>query len=191
LSKEVFPNRKVGLVHGQLSSEERDEVMQSFISGETEILVATTVIEVGIDVGNATIMLIENPERFGLSQLHQLRGRVGRGSTESYCVLIADPEGMAAERIEIFMKTSDGFILAKEDLRIRGQGDFFGQQQHGRDPVLKFADLTKDEDLLVEAQHRARSLIEIDPGLKSSEAQPVVELLGCRYADRLELFSAG
>jgi len=191
LSKEVFPHRRVGLVHGQLSSEERDEVMQSFISGETEILVATTVIEVGIDVANATVMLIENPERFGLSQLHQLRGRVGRGSSESFCVLIADSQGMAAERIEIFRTTSDGFILAKEDLRIRGQGDFFGQQQHGRDPVLKFADLTKDEDLLVEAQYRARSLIELDPDLKSREAQPVVELLGCRYADRLELFSVG
>ena len=211
LCKEVFPHRRVGLVHGQLSSAERDETMKSFISGETEILVATTVIEVGIDVANATVMLIENPERFGLSQLHQLRGRVGRGLSESFCVLIADPQGVAAERIQVFIKTADGFALAKEDLRIRGQGDFFGAQQHGRDPVLKFADLTKDEDLLVEAQGRARSLIESNPGFESKvrsliesnpgfeskearlskEAQLVAELLGCRYSDRLELFSVG
>jgi len=191
LCRDVFPHRKIGLIHGQLSVEERDEIMNSFISGETEILVATTVIEVGIDVSNATIMLIENPERFGLSQLHQLRGRVGRGSSESFCILIADPQGTAAERIEVFMRTSDGFVLAKEDLRIRGQGDFFGAQQHGRDPVLKFADLTRDEDLLVEAQYRARSLIQDTPDLDGTNGERVKELLSSRYNERMRLFSVG
>ena len=191
LCQEVFPHRKIGLVHGQLSREERDEIMNSFISGETEILVATTVIEVGIDVSNATIMLIENPERFGLSQLHQLRGRVGRGSAKSCCILIADPKGMASERIEIFTRNLDGFVLAKEDLRIRGQGDFFGAQQHGRDPVLKFADLTKDEDLVVEAQYRARSLIENSPDLECTNGRQVKEVLSSRYNERLKLFSVG
>ena len=145
----------------------------------------------GIDVSNATIMLIENPERFGLSQLHQLRGRVGRGSSESFCILIADPQGTAAERIEVFMRTSDGFVLAKEDLRIRGQGDFFGAQQHGRDPVLKFADLTRDEDLLVEAQYRARSLIQDTPDLDGTNGERVKELLSSRYNERMRLFSVG
>ncbi|MBH16333.1 MAG: ATP-dependent DNA helicase RecG [Gemmatimonadetes bacterium] len=191
LCQEVFPKRKIGLVHGQLASEERDEIMQSFISGETEILVATTVIEVGIDVANATVMLIEHPERFGLSQLHQLRGRVGRGSAESFCMLISDPQGVAAERIRVFMGTTDGFALAKEDLRIRGQGDFFGAQQHGRDPALKFADLARDEDLLVEAQYRARLLIQDDPELGSKKAERVKDLLTSRYSERLRLFSVG
>ena len=165
LSADVFQHRRVGLIHGQRPSAEKDQVMRTFLAGELDVLIATTVIEVGIDVPNASIMVVEHAERFGLSQLHQLRGRVGRGAAKSYCILIAEPGEAAAERLKIFRDTSDGFAVAHADLRIRGQGDLFGAQQHGRDPVLRFADLSRDEDLLMEAQGRARALIETDPEL--------------------------
>ena len=165
LSSEVFLEERVGLIHGQLASAEKDSVMREFITGKIDILVATTVIEVGIDVPNASVMLIEHAERFGLSQLHQLRGRVGRGTAESHCILVAEPGEDALERLRIFRDTSDGFEVARADLRIRGQGDLFGSQQHGRDPALRFADLLLDEDLLVDAQSEARALEEEDPEL--------------------------
>lgn len=191
LSEETFAHRRVGLVHGQLSSDVKDQVMRGFLAGEIDVLVATTVIEVGIDVPNASVLVVENAERFGLSQLHQLRGRVGRGATESHCVLIAEPGEVAAERLKIFRDTSDGFAIARADLRLRGQGDLFGAQQHGRDPILRFADLSLDEGLLVEAQNRARSMVEADPDLQGEDVSLIRRLLDHRYAERLKLFSVG
>ena len=191
LSAEVFPHRRVGLIHGQRSGAEKDQVMRAFLAGELDVLVATTVIEVGIDVPNASVMVVEHAERFGLSQLHQLRGRVGRGAAKSYCVLIAEPGEAAAERLKIFRDTSDGFAVAHADLRIRGQGDLFGAQQHGRDLILRFADLTRDESLLMEAQSRARALVETDPELNGRGVTRIRELMDHRYAERLKLFSVG
>jgi len=190
-SAETFQHRRVGLIHGQRSSEEKDDVMRAFLAGDIDVLVATTVIEVGIDVPNASVMVVEHAERFGLSQLHQLRGRVGRGAAKSYCILIAEPGEAAAERLNIFRDTSDGFALAHADLRIRGQGDLFGAQQHGRDPVLRFADLTRDESLLLEAQARARALVKSDPELSSDGVARIRALMDHRYAERLKLFSVG
>ncbi len=165
--------------------------MQLFVRGEVDVLVATTVIEVGIDVPNATVMVIEHAERFGLSQLHQLRGRVGRGAQKSHCVLIAEPGEEAAERLKIFRDTTDGFEIARADLRIRGQGDLFGSQQHGRDPVLRFADLMRDEDLLVEAQREARALVSADPDLEAADHERIRLQLEGRYRERLEMYSLG
>jgi ATP-dependent DNA helicase RecG len=191
LSAEAFQHRRVGLIHGQRSGAEKDQVMRAFLAGDIDVLVATTVIEVGIDVPNASVMVVEHAERFGLSQLHQLRGRVGRGAAKSYCVLIAEPGEAAAERLKIFRDTSDGFAVARADLRIRGQGDLFGAQQHGRDPVLRFADLMRDESLLSEAQGRARALVETDPELSGDGVTRIRELMDHRYAERLKLFSVG
>jgi ATP-dependent DNA helicase RecG len=191
LRTDVFPDRRVGLVHGRLPSEEKDSVMRAFLRGEIDILVATTVIEVGIDVANATVMVIEHAERFGLSQLHQLRGRVGRGEGESHCILIADPGPGSLERLEVFRKTNDGFEVARADLRLRGQGDLFGSQQHGRDPVLRFANLMTDEDLLAEAQREARGVVAQDPDLESPGHARIREQLEGRYRERLEMYAVG
>jgi len=191
LSAGVFQHRRVGLIHGQRSSAEKDQVMRAFLARDLDVLVATTVIEVGIDVPNASVMVVEHAERFGLSQLHQLRGRVGRGAAKSYCILIAEPGDTASERLKIFRDTSDGFAVAHADLRIRGQGDLFGAQQHGRDPILRFADLSRDEGLLMEAQARARALVDADPELKGEGVTRIRALMDHRYAERLKLFSVG
>jgi ATP-dependent DNA helicase RecG len=190
LSTSVFPSRRVGLLHGQLPSAEKDLVMRAFLARELDLLVATTVIEVGIDVPNASVMVIEHAERFGLSQLHQLRGRVGRGAAESHCILIAEPGEEAAERLKVFRDTADGFEVARADLRIRGQGDLFGARQHGT-PALRFADLLEDEDLLVRAQAAARELVQGDPELARPENAAVKAHLETRYAGRLEMFGVG
>jgi len=186
-----FAHRRVGLIHGQLPSDEKDRVMRAFAAGEIDLLVATTVIEVGIDVANATVMVIEHAERFGLSQLHQLRGRVGRGAAESYCILLSAPGEGAAERLKVFRDTSDGFAIARADLQIRGQGDLFGEAQSGRDPILRFADLSRDEGLLIEAQARARALVEEDPLLEHPRHAQVREVLERRWSERLRLFRVG
>jgi ATP-dependent DNA helicase RecG len=191
LRTEVFGDRRVGLIHGRLPAAEKDAVMRSFLAGEVDVLVATTVIEVGIDVANASVMVIEHAERFGLSQLHQLRGRVGRGAAESHCVLVSDPGDEAGERLKIFRDTSDGFELARADLRIRGQGDLFGSQQHGRDPVLRFADLMRDEALLAAAQRDARALIADDPELEREGSRRIRETLDERYRERLAMYGVG
>jgi ATP-dependent DNA helicase RecG len=191
LRSDVFPGRRVGLLHGQLPTAERDTVMRAFLAAELDVLVATTVIEVGIDVPNATVMVIEHAERFGLSQLHQLRGRVGRGEGASHCILIAEPDQGAYARLEVFRRTSDGFEIARADLRIRGQGDLFGSQQHGRDLVLRFADLMTDEDLLAAAQQEARALIAADPELEAPAHARVRDQLHGRYRERLEMYGVG
>ena len=191
LVKDVLPHRRLGLLHGQLPGDEKDRVMRAFLAGELDLVVATSVVEVGIDVSNATVMVIDHAERFGLSQLHQLRGRVGRGAAESYCILIADPGETAAERLKIFRDTNDGFAIARADLGIRGQGDLFGAQQHGRDPILRYADLTQDEDLLLWAQAWARERIEKDPKLSDKENDRVRLLLEHRFSDRLKMFRVG
>ena len=165
--------------------------MRAFLAGEVQILVATTVIEVGIDVPNASVMVIEHADRFGLSQLHQLRGRVGRGAAESYCILVAEPGEGAAERLKVFRSTTDGFAIAKADLQIRGQGDLFGSQQSGRDPLLRFADLARDEGVLLGAQALARRVVESDPELRRPEHAPVRGVLEARHAHRLKMYEMG
>jgi len=168
LSKEVFPDLKLGLIHGRLSAAEKDEVMHKFRSGELQVLVSTPVVEVGIDVPNATVMLVESADRFGLSQLHQFRGRVGRGSEQSYCMLLAeDPSEIGRQRLDLIEKIQDGFQLAEEDLKLRGPGEFFGTRQSGL-PDLRMARLS-DIKLLELARTEAIGLFEQDPGLKKAE----------------------
>ena len=169
LSQNVFPDLKVALVHGKMKPKEKNEVMESFAAGETDILVATTVIEVGVDVPNAALMVVENADRFGLSQLHQLRGRVGRGEHKSYCVLFRGAGGDAAmERLRAFCKTNDGFKIAEEDLRLRGPGDFFGSRQSGL-PDMRIAGLTTDLELMRTAKEAAQELLRADPDLSSPD----------------------
>ncbi len=170
LQREVFPDLRVAYVHGKMKPKEKEAVMSAFAAHETDILVSTTVIEVGVDVPNAAVMVVENAERFGLSQLHQLRGRVGRGAWQSYCVLISDNQNEETlRRLKVMTQTSDGFKIAEEDLRLRGPGDFFGQRQHGL-PGLRVADIGCDAQLLREAQAAADALLERDPELKSCPA---------------------
>lgn len=150
---------KLALIHSSIPSDEKKEIMENFRTGEIDVLVATTVIEVGVDVSNASIMVIENSERFGLAQLHQLRGRVGRGRHQSYCILISDPPGeVASHRLEIMCKSNNGFLIAEEDLKMRGPGEFFGTKQHGIDD-LKVASLIDDQSLLVEARDEAQKIV--------------------------------
>ena len=190
LRGDEFPDFRVGLLHGQLPGDEKDAVMRAFLAGDLDLLVATSVVEVGIDVPNATVMLIEHAERFGLSQLHQLRGRVGRGADRSHCLAIADAEEAAAERLKVFQSTHDGFAIARADLAMRGEGDFFGSQQHGR-PVLRFADLTRDQDLMRAAREHARATIDRDPHLAAPENALRRRLLASRLGDRLRLRAVG
>ncbi len=165
LSGDVFPDLKLGLIHGRLSAADKDKVMHRFRSGELQVLVSTPVVEVGIDVPNATVMLVESADRFGLSQLHQFRGRVGRGSHQSYCMLLAEnPSDIGMARLDIIEKTQDGFQLAEEDLKLRGPGEFFGTRQSGL-PDLRMAKLS-DVALLELARAEATKLFEQDPGLK-------------------------
>ena len=178
LQDEVFPDLKVAFVHGKMKPREKDAVMTAFANHETDILVSTTVIEVGVDVPNAAVMVIENAERFGLSQLHQLRGRVGRGKHQSYCILISDNQNEETkQRLKVMTKTGDGFKIAEEDLRLRGPGDFFGERQHGL-PGLKIADIGCDTQLLKEAQQAAQDLLERDPELTAypATAERIAEL---------------
>ena len=165
LSEGDFSAYNIGILHGKMSAQEKDEAMSRFKSGETQLLVATTVVEVGVDVPNATIIMIENAERFGLSQLHQLRGRVGRGSAQSYCILIA---GMMndeiRQRLKLMTETSDGFKISEYDLKLRGAGDFFGERQHGL-PEMKIADAYSDRELISAAQSAAKDIMEASPDL--------------------------
>jgi ATP-dependent DNA helicase RecG len=180
---------RVGLVHGRMKSEERDAVMRRFRDGELDVLVATTVIEVGIDVPNATVMVVEHPERFGLAQLHQLRGRVGRGAEESHCVLICD-QPMAMPRLKRLARTSDGFKIAELDLKERGMGELAGTRQAGGFH-LRFADLETDGDLVVAARRTALELIARDPNLSGKEQARLRSRIERRYERGMELFRVG
>ncbi len=187
-----FKDVKVGLLHGRMKNDEKDAVMQAFVSGEIKILVSTTVIEVGVDVANATVMLIEHADRFGLTQLHQLRGRVGRGLYKSFCVLMASPNlsKEAQERLDIIQSTTDGFKIAEEDLRLRGPGEFFGTRQHGL-PELRVADLFKDQHLLQDARKEAFNIIAKDPDLRHSAVQIIKHVLETKYREKYELARVG
>lgn len=189
LQTEVFPDLRVGLVHGKMKPREKDAVMTAFAGGELDVLVSTTVIEVGVDVPNAALMVVENADRFGLSQLHQLRGRVGRGKHQSYCVLVTstrNPDSRA--RLKVLTKTTDGFQIAEEDLKLRGPGDFFGQRQHGL-PQLRIADLAGDMRVLKEAQLAARALLERDPGLKRPEHAPLLKQVHRLFEQHGDMFN--
>ncbi len=190
LSEGPFAARRVALLHGRLPAEEKDGVMRRFRDGETDVLVATTVIEVGIDVANATVMLIEHPERFGLSQLHQLRGRVGRGAEASYCILLGDVSPDTRQRLDVFVGSDDGFEIARADLQLRGMGDLFGERQSGV-PTFRVADPLRDELLNEQARQAADRLLAEDPELTSPENAPLRRVMGERYARSLELFRVG
>lgn len=171
LSETAFKGYNLGLLHGKMKAAEKDNVMRAFAGGDIQILVATTVVEVGVDVANATIMVIENAERFGLSQLHQLRGRIGRGNKKSYCILISDSQSEnTRNRLLTMKKYSDGFKIADEDLRARGPGDFFGERQHGL-PKLKIADMLEDTEILRLAQQCASDILKSDYNLDLTENQ--------------------
>jgi ATP-dependent DNA helicase RecG len=185
-----FASRRVALLHGRLDPEEKDDTMRRFRDGEIDILISTTVIEVGIDVANATVMLIEHPERFGLSQLHQLRGRVGRGAEESFCILLGDVSPDVAERLEIFTGTDDGFKIAEADLELRGMGDLFGERQSG-EPTFRVADPIRDRELSEVARAGAERLLSSDPGLTNKSNKPLHDVLRKRYGRALELFRVG
>ena len=190
LSEGAFSGKRVALLHGRIPSAGRDSTMRAFRDGLIDILVATTVIEVGIDVPNATVMLIEHPERFGLSQLHQLRGRVGRGAEASYCILLGDYGPDSAERLSIFGATEDGFEIAKADLRIRGMGNLFGEEQSGA-PTFKIADPIRDETLNVLARESAERLLRADPELTQPAHEGIRRVLSSRYSRALQLFRIG
>ena len=185
-----FAARRLALLHGRVPNEERDDTMRRFRDRQIDLLIATTVIEVGIDVPNATVMLIEHPERFGLSQLHQLRGRVGRGAEESFCILLGDVSPDVSERLQIFARSEDGFEIAREDLRLRGMGDLFGERQSGV-PTFRIADPLRDEELNDRARTAAAQLLARDSGLERPEHAGLRRVLGERYARSLELFRVG
>jgi ATP-dependent DNA helicase RecG len=190
LSAGAFAGRVVALIHGRVPADEREKIMRAFRDGKIDVLVSTTVIEVGIDVANATVMLIEHPERFGLSQLHQLRGRVGRGAEASYCILLGNFGEEAAERLRIFVDTEDGFEIARADLRLRGMGNLFGQEQSG-EATFRIADPVRDEELNANAREAAEKILERDPDLSTKENAGIRKVLSARYSRALELFRVG
>jgi ATP-dependent DNA helicase RecG len=185
---------RLGLLHGRMSPAEKESVMQSFRNGQTQVLVSTTVIEVGVDVPNATLMTIEGGERFGLSQLHQLRGRIRRGTHPGYCCVFTDNLSESSrERLEAFTKTDDGFELAETDFRLRGPGDLFGTRQHGLPPLL-VADLRRDAEVLAEARRDAQQLVEPASGPSPLETPPFARLQTMvlkRYGKVLDLGDVG
>ncbi len=189
LQTEVFPDLRVGIVHGKQRPKEKQSVMAAFAAGALDILVATTVIEVGVDVPNASLMVIENADRFGLSQLHQLRGRVGRGPHQSYCVLLSDNENpQTRQRLKTLASTTDGFALAEADLKQRGPGDFFGTRQTGL-PQLRLATLEGDLRLLQEAQTAARQTIQTDPTLTHPDHQALRRRISALFHEKGEIFN--
>jgi len=190
LAKSVFPNLRVGLLHGRLRNEEKDDVMERFRKGEIQILVATTVIEVGVDVANATVMIIEHADRFGLAQLHQLRGRIGRGHAKSYCILLAPQKVSddARERLETMVATTNGFEIAEKDLKLRGPGEFFGTRQHG-DMAFHVAHPLRDHELLELARREALALAQ-NPE-RAAEMRELVSTLGTAWQKRYQLAAVG
>jgi ATP-dependent DNA helicase RecG len=192
LKERTFSDATVGLVHGRMRPEDKDAVMESFKRGETDILVSTTVVEVGVDVPNATVMVIEHAERFGLAQLHQLRGRVGRGGQRSYCILMVGPGASdeARERIQVLADTNDGFVIAEKDLEMRGPGELLGVRQHGL-PRFSVADLGSDTRLLVQARDDAFAFVEGDPEMSTPEGVVVADAMRRRFRDRGSFMDVG
>ena len=192
LQNEIFPDLRIALVHGRIPSAERDTLMRAFKAGAYDILVATTVIEVGIDVPNASVIVIEHAERFGLAQLHQLRGRVGRGSDAAYCFLIADwaQSNEARERLRVMTETRDGLRIAEADLAIRGPGALLGTRQAGV-PDFRVANLLRDAAILRDARAAAEELLAEDPDLSRPESAALVRVLSARWAGRLGLARVG
>jgi ATP-dependent DNA helicase RecG len=190
LAAGVFAGKEVALLHGRIPPAERDKTMRAFRDGQIDVLVSTTVIEVGIDVANATVMLVEHPERFGLSQLHQLRGRVGRGAEASYCILLGNFGPDAAERLNILASTEDGFKIAEADYRLRGMGNLFGEEQSGA-ATFRIADLVRDEALNIDAREAAERILDADPELEKKEHAGLRSVLGARYSRALKLFRVG
>ena len=186
----ALPGVRVDLLHGRLDTAARQAAMARFEAGETQVLVSTTVVEVGVDVANATLMIIENAERFGLAQLHQLRGRVGRGRKPGLCVLVARGAGEGSEaRLAAMLATGDGFAIADADLRIRGPGEFLGTRQHGRLPDLRIADLVRDRNWLAVAREAARATVKDEPGLRRDPALRAA--VGARWGELLDLSEVG
>jgi len=187
-----FPEFKVGLLHGRMKSEEKDAVMKAFIKNEIQILVSTTVIEVGVDVPNASIMIIEHAERFGLSQLHQLRGRIGRGERQSYCILMPDVKvsKAGAFRLKTMEETNDGFKIAEADLKLRGPGDFLGTKQSGL-PDFKVADIVEDQFILAQAKEKAVELIEMDADLNETDHQALKKVFEPYFKEKAAFYGMG
>lgn len=185
--KETFSNYKVEYIHGKMKQKEKDDIMSRFKNGDIDILISTTVIEVGVDVPNASIMVIEDAQRFGLAQLHQLRGRVGRGEYKSYCVLKYKGNGQnTKERMKVMCETNDGFIISQKDLELRGSGDFFGTAQHGI-PDFKIANLFTDIDILKTAQEAAIKIVDKDKKLEKEENKLLKDLVKDKFTDRIEI----
>ena len=192
LQREIFPFCRVGLIHGRMKAEEKDRIMTEFTGKKIQILVATTIIEVGVDIPEASLIVIEHAERFGLSQLHQLRGRVGRGDTPSYCILLAQPNGSedARKRLRIMEETNDGFRIAEEDLAIRGPGEFMGTRQSGL-PDFRIGSIIRDGRILSDAKSDAFSLVDGDPRLEKKDHFPIKEVMLRRWGGRLDLGRTG
>ncbi|MCI8636910.1 MAG: ATP-dependent DNA helicase RecG [Clostridia bacterium] len=185
--KEVFPQYRVSYIHGKMRPKEKEEIMEQFKAGEIDILISTTVIEVGVDVPNANIMVIENAERFGLAALHQLRGRVGRGDYQSYCVLKYEGKGETVrERMKVMCSTNDGFVISEKDLELRGSGDFFGTMQHGL-PEFKIANLFEDMPILKSVQIVAQKILDDDHKLEKEENLLLKQLIKDKFMDRIEI----
>ena len=184
---EVFSEYRVEYLHGKMKPKEKDDIMQRFKNGEIDILISTTVIEVGVDVPNASIMIIENAERFGLAQLHQLRGRVGRGEFKSYCILKNEGKSkVCKERMKVMCQTNDGFVISEKDLELRGSGDFFGTAQHGV-PELKIANLFENIRELKEIQELASQIIADDPNLEQEKNSRLKNLIEDKFTSRIEI----
>jgi len=191
LKDEVFKEFSVGLIHGKMGAQEKDVVMKKFKEGKLKILVSTVIIEVGIDVSNASIMLVENAERFGLAQLHQLRGRVGRGEYDSYCILMANPRTeLAQKRLKAIAESTDGFEIAEEDLELRGSGEIFGTRQHGL-PEMRFGSILHDRGIMELARKEAFDIIKEDPNLNDPRNYPIHQRLKERFGNKIELIKVG
>ena len=185
--QEIFPQYKVEYIHGKMKQKDKDRIMEEFKKGDIDILISTTVIEVGVDVPNANIMVIENAERFGLAQLHQLRGRVGRGEYQSYCILKYEGKGdTVKQRIKVMCDTNDGFIISEKDLELRGSGDFFGTMQHGL-PEFKIANLFEDMQILKSVQSLAMKILNDDPNLEKEENKLLKNLIKDKFMKRIEI----
>ena len=184
---EIFKNYRVEYLHGKMRPKEKDAIMQEFKEGNIDILISTTVIEVGVNVPNASIMVVENAERFGLAQLHQLRGRVGRGEYKSYCILKYDSKSdVVRQRMKTMQETNDGFVIAEKDLELRGSGEFFGTRQHGL-PELKIANLFEDMPTLKMVQGLAIKIEQEDPRLELEKNKPLRVLVSKKFTDRIEI----